>query len=158
MFEKRKERKRISKKLAEFESFLSGRFSTSEACDVAVDRMRSTLDGTIPIDAHLAALKGRLDNAEVDELIRENQGELVLLYRSLSDAFERNDLIDINKLAAVPKDVHRINQIETIIDLYTMKINRAKADESLSDEDREKKIQAWEHLMEKDIDALGGSV
>jgi len=39
-----------------------------------------------------------------------------------------------------------------------MKINRAKADESLSDEDREKKIQAWEHLMEKDIDALGGSV
>jgi len=122
------------------------------------DSLKKALAGTFGVEIHLAALKSRLDSAKIEELIGENQGEMVQLYRAMFDAFDKNGLIPINQLAAVPKDVHRINQIETIIDLYTMKINRVKKDKKLSDEERDRKVQAWEHLMAKDIDALGGAI
>lgn len=117
------------------------------------------LAGSLPIEAHIKAFRGFLENdAELDDLIGENQGEMVQLYRAMHDAFERKGLIAINRLATVPKDVHRINQIETIIDLYSLKIKRVKEDENLSDDERQRKVEAWKHLMEKDVEALGGAV
>ncbi len=67
-----------------------------------------------------------------------------------------DDLIDLHRLAAIPKDVNRINQIETIVDLYNLKLSRTSKDANLSEEDRNRKMQALEHLMEKDVEALGG--
>lgn len=106
---------------------------------------------------HLDAFTDRLDDAEIDELIQGNQGKIVNLYRAMSDAFQRNELVELQRLAAVPKDVNRINQIETIIDLYTLKMRRVNEDESLSEEEREMKLASWQALMEADIQALGGA-
>lgn len=128
----------------------------------AIQDERKAMEGllamTLPMSAHISALLSNLEGSKVDDLIGENQGSLVAVYKAMHDAFERHGLIAINQLATVPKDVHRISQIETIIDLYTKKIDRVKNDAKLSEEEKDRKLQAWEHLMEKDIDALGGAV
>ncbi len=69
----------------------------------------------------------------------------------------RNDLVELQRLAAVPEDVNRINQIETIIDLYTLKMRRVNEDKTLSDDERDVKIASWQSLMEADIQVLGGA-
>ena len=121
--------------------------------------MERALAGTLSIDAYITAFKDFLENeAKLDDLLGENQGEMVQLYRAMHDAFDRHGLIAINKLATVPKDVHRINQIETIIDLYNLKISRTEKDKKLDADVKSRKIQALQHLMEKDIEALGGAV
>jgi len=117
------------------------------------------LAGTLPIEAHVAAFKNFLETeAKIEDLIGENQGEMVQLYKAMHDAFDRKGLIAINKLATVPKDVHRINQIETIIDLYNLKISRTEKDKKLDDNSKARKIQSLNQLMAKDIEALGGAI
>lgn len=154
----RRERKERDALTKEFTDFLNDRYTDLQTLEIALGRARPIFDGTVPVSAHLAGLKDRLDGASLDEMIGENQGELVGIYRAIHDAFERHDLIDIHRLAAIPKDVNRINQIEAIIDLYNLKLARTRDETKLSDTERDRKLQALEHLMEKDIEALGGAL
>lgn len=124
----------------------------------AFEQLRQGLADRHELAVHVKALSERLKEAELEELLGENQGDLVVLYRRIHDAFDSHNLITPNRLAAVPKDVHRINQIETIIDLYNLKIQRTENDQSLDEGVRDRKVQALQHLMEKDIEALGGVV
>lgn len=116
------------------------------------------LSNEFELETHIDTLASQLDDATLDQLVGENQGNLVVLYKAIHDAFQKHGLISINRLASVSKDVHRVNQIETIIDLYNMKIHRTENDEALPEGVRERKVQALQHLMEKDIDALGGVI
>ncbi|MEM7241241.1 MAG: hypothetical protein AAF429_03550 [Pseudomonadota bacterium] len=150
----RKEREATIKAFTEY---MSERFTDNHELEVAINRAKPMFNGSIPVEAHLTGLKDRLDKAKLDEVVGKNQGELVNLYRSIHDAFEKHKLIDIHRLAAIPADVDRVNQIETIIDLYNLKISRTKADKNLSKAEKDRKLQAMEHLMEQDIAALGSS-
>ena len=151
-------RREQEKLVKEFTDFMCSKYPDNAKLGVALGRARAMFNGSTPVQAHLAGLKDRLDTAQLDEMIGENQAELVEVYRAIHDAFERHDLIEIHRLAAIPKDVNRINQIETIVDLYNLKLSRTRKDTSLSEEDRERKMQALQHLMEKDVDALGGAL
>ena len=151
--------RRVREKLVRaFSDFMCSKYPDNARLEIMLDRARAMFDGTTPVQMHLSGLKDRLDVAGLDEMIGENQPELVEVYRAIHDAFERHDLIEIHRLAGIPKDVNRINQIETIVDLYNLKLSRTRKDTSLSDEERERKIQALEHLMEKDVEALGGAL
>lgn len=125
--------------------------------DKLLDRAAYYEAGKLELKDHLEAFTDKLDEAEVNNLIGENQAKIVDLYKAMSDAFRDNDLVELNRLAAVPKDVNRINQIETIIDLYTLKMRRVNEDSSLTDHEREVKLASWQSLMEADIQALGGA-
>lgn len=144
------------------EKFIRWRERRIEAIESLINEQRETLErlvaAELPLEAHILAFKKSLECCQLEDLLGDNQAELVELYKALFETFDRNGLVDINRLATVPKDVHRINQIETIIDLYNLKIDRTQNDTSMSDEVRERKVQALQHLMEKDIDALGGVV
>lgn len=158
----RKEQERLRKererRVKEFTDFLCDKYTDDAKLEIALNRARPLFDGTTPVEVHLAGLKDRLDSAKLDELVGNNQGELVEVYRAIHDAFQRHDLIDIHRLAAIPKDVNRINQIEAIIDLYNLKLMRTREDKKLSEKEKDRKVQALEHLMEKDIEALGGAL
>lgn len=154
-YQNRREREKLVK---EFTDFLCEKYTENNTLEIALNRARPMFDGTIPVEAHLNGLRERLNEAKLDELVGQSQAELVEVYRSIHDAFERHDLIDIHRLAAIPKDVNRINQIEVIIDLYNLKLGRTRNDASMSEEEKTRKLQALEHLMEKDIEALGGAL
>ncbi len=96
------------------------------ALDKLLDRAAFYEASKLDLKDHLEAFSNELDDAQVAELIGENQSKIVTLYKGMSDAFMRNDLVELQRLAAVPEDVNRINQIETIIDLYTLKMRRVK--------------------------------
>lgn len=154
-FQHRREQEKMVKV---FTDFMCAKYPDNARLEIALERAQTMFDGSTPVELHLRALKDRLNTAKLDEMIGANQAELVEVYRAIHDAFERHDLIAIHRLAAIPKDVNRINQIETIVDLYNLKLSRAREDTSLAEEDRERKIQALEHLMEKDVEALGGAL
>ena len=127
------------------------------ALDKLLDRSAFYEASKLDLNDHLEAFSNELDEAQVADLIGENQSKIVTLYKAMSDAYGRNDLVELQKLAAVPEDVNRINQIETIIDLYTLKMRRVNEDKSLTDEERDMKTASWQSLMEADIQALGGA-
>ena len=127
------------------------------ALDQLLDRAAFYEASKLDLKDHLEAFSNKLDDAEVAELIGENQSKVVTLYKTMSDAFGRNELVELQRLAAVPEDVNRINQIETVIDLYTLKMRRVNEDKTLSDDERDVKIASWQSLMEADIQALGGA-
>lgn len=114
--------------------------------------------GELAVTAHLEAFEQKLDEASLNDLVGRNQSLMVSAYRKIHDIFAQHGLIAPNRLASIPKDVDRINQVEVIIDLYNVKIERAVNDTSLQDDARERKVQALQHLMERDIEALGVSV
>ena len=121
----------------------------------ALSRLRT---GDLAVTAHLEAFEKKLDEASLNDLVGRNQSLIVSTYRKMHDVFAQHGLIAPHRLASIPKDVDRINQVEVIIDLYNVKIERAVNDSALQDDARERKVQALQHLMERDIEALGVSV
>ncbi len=72
----------------------------------------------------------------------------------MKESFEEKGLVPIDRLARVTADVERINQMETVIDLYSQKIKTVKADETLDEDEREAKIDYWQRLRDRDISRL----
>lgn len=125
--------------------------------ETQLNRLNRIAANSFDIATHVDALKHRLDQASLEQLLAENEGDLMELYRTLHDAFDQRGLIALNRLATIPEETHRIHKLETLIDLYNQKIHGAESDDSLTEAVRERKVQSLQHLMEKDIEALGAT-
>jgi len=109
---------------------------------------------SVSVDTHLDIITEKIAHASNIVVKGEMHTKFVSLYAVLRDASLKNNSIPLEKLANVSEDVKRINQMETIIDMYTNKINQAKNDETLDEEMRDTKVSNWERLMERDIARL----
>lgn len=89
-----------------------------------------------------------------DALIGDKHSQYLDLYNALIKVFSDHKILSPEKLHSITQDVHRINQIETLIDLYSEKIRRAKRDDDLDEDERETKVAYWQRLMDKEISDL----
>ena len=130
----------------------------TSALETERQEIERLLSLNIDPEVHLDTLVAQLDEGTFQKFLPAKRASLIDLYRAIHELFEGDGTLAANHLAAIPKDVHRITQLETVIDLYNEKIHRTENDDSLSDNVRDRKVQALQHLMEKDIEALGGAV
>lgn len=84
----------------------------------------------------------------LEELSPEQETLLVNLSVALEEAFKRLNRVDLSRLTAVPLDVERINQMETVIDLYGQKLERAEESGDAA------KVEYWRRLMDKAVNDL----
>lgn len=105
------------------------------------------------LDDFLKAYRQKLEGTSVEEIHGKNHAELFELYSTLKDTFLRLKLVPLDQLEKVPEDVHRLDQIEVIMDLYTEKIRRVR-ESHLDPDEQELKIDYWIRLRDKEIQAL----
>lgn len=108
----------------------------------------------IPLSYFLSYLKEKFDSLSKQEVSGETHSKLFDTYTWLKAIFSRNGMIDPDRLEELAPDVKRINQMETLMDLYGEKIHRVKNDDSLDDEERQMKIEYWLRLRDRDIAEL----
>ena len=92
-----------------------------------------------------------LEECEEDEnaLTPELNSILLTLYTSIDNLFKAAGKKTPSQMSEILNDAMRINQINTIIDLYAEKITEARKQEFENEEDRQDKI---DHLMrQRDI-------
>lgn len=94
--------------------------------------------------------------ASKTEAITDKESELLIaLWIALEGLFERSGHQELSRLIEIDSDHKRLNQIETLMDLYSAKIKKVKLDENIVDEDeRTQKITYWEQIRDKQIQEL----
>jgi len=86
----------------------------------------------------------------------EKESSLVELYDETEALFKRADRMDLSKLIHVSNDLYRINQIETIFDLYAEKISKVKNNDNLDSDEKGKQIEYWNRLRDQEVSNLEG--
>lgn len=105
-----------------------------------------------PVDYHLKFLLEKLDGVSSEYFKGEVHSLYIELFGKMNETFEKLGIISPDKLVVVKDDVLRINQIETIMDLYDEKIRNVKSDQRIEDDtEREEKIDNWKRLRDRDI-------
>lgn len=88
------------------------------------------------------------------KLTPELNSILLQLYKGVDDVFQAAGKKPPSELSTVLHDSIRINQIETILDLYSEKIAKVSKDKSLEEEEKEEKKEFWRRLRDRDITKL----
>jgi len=73
------------------------------------------------------------------------------LYLTLKSYLQDVEEIPLDRLDAVQDDVLRINQIETILDVFSQKIMAVKHDPSIDEEERDFQLDYWVRDREQHI-------
>ncbi len=107
-----------------------------------------------PLSDHFIPFIEKLENTGMEQISGITHTQFMELYKTLEETFARNNALPLSRLTEIPDDVRRVNQIETLIDLYGKKMQRVRNDENLDEEDRDNKLANWERLMERDISRL----
>lgn len=79
---------------------------------------------------------------------------LLQLYSGIENIFQASGKRPPSELSTVLHDSIRINQIETILDLYSEKIAKVSKDKSLDEDEKEEKKDFWRRLRDRDITRL----
>ena len=108
----------------------------------------------IPVRYFHEYLKEKFAHLTKDTLSGEDHNTLLEMHSWFQDIFSRNNMISPERLEAVSPDVQRINQIETVMDLYGEKIRKVKHDDALDEEERQMKVEYWMRLRDRDINEL----
>jgi len=105
----------------------------------------------------VSALNKRLDKVSANDLKGENQVHMLSLYNKMKAVYADNGLVDIDKLANASAGITRISGYEAIIDHFSYLINQANKDDSLDEDIREEKVNAYRRLMDREISAMEGN-
>lgn len=97
-----------------------------------------------------------LGNCKKDKnnLTSELDSMLLFLFKKIEDIFEAAGKKAPSQLSTVINDSIRINQIETILDLYSEKIAKVRNDDTLHEDEQEEKIEFWRRLRDRDVSRL----
>jgi multidrug resistance efflux pump len=87
----------------------------------------------------------------------KGDNKFLTLYLKLKEILQKTSKIPLEQRPVVADDILRINQVETLIDVYSEKIKKVKQDESLQEEEKEEKIETWKRLQEKHISEIEGA-
>lgn len=104
-----------------------------------------------PFTDHLEGCIQRIGEVTEEQLKGTLHTRMVKAYKAIEDTLKRFKLVPVEKLALIPQDVERLNQIEAILDMYDEKIRKVRKDDSLAEEEREDKIEYWKRLRDRDI-------
>lgn len=115
---------------------------------------RQTKLNDFPIEFHLDTFMQKLTQLKDQEMKGVLHDKYVQVYKSMNTTFESIGLIPPDKLLNVQQDVHRLNQVEIIMDLYDEKMRRVKKDTVLEEDERTEKIEYWRRLRDRDIAEL----
>ena len=85
------------------------------------------------------------------ESITDKESELLIeLWLSLEGLFKRSGHQELSRLIEIDSDHKRLNQIETLMDLYSEKIKKVKLDDNIvDDEERTQKIISIRDLCQR---------
>lgn len=105
-----------------------------------------------PLTVHLEGCMNKMQDVTEEELKGSTlHTRMVQVYKAIQDTLAHFKLTPADKLALVPKDVERLNQIEVVLDLYDEKIRRVRKDTVLDEIERAEKIEYWKRLRDRDI-------
>lgn len=86
----------------------------------------------------------------------EEENRVFDLHLKLKAMLQAASKIPLEKRERIPEQHRQLNQVETLIDLYSEKIRRVQNDEDLDDEEREEKIAYWRDLRNRQIGEIQG--
>jgi hypothetical protein len=107
-----------------------------------------------PLENHLSEFIQRAEELTNEKCLGDRHSEFLTLYQILKHKFETFGMIGVERLSHVSDDVHRVNQIETVIDFYWEKIRRVRNDPTLDDYERQRKMEYWERIMDSHISEI----
>jgi hypothetical protein len=120
------------------------------------DRLKHELAAErYPLEILLDTFIKRLEQLE-DTIKGDKENKFLTLYLKLKEILQKTSKIPLEQRLMVADDILRINQVETLIDVYSEKIKKVKQDESLQEEEKEEKIETWKRLQEKHISEIEG--
>lgn len=109
-----------------------------------------------PLGAHVdvfcqqvGTLNGWITNGEEENRVFD-------LYLKLQAALEAASKIPLKERERIAEQHKELNQVETLMNLYSEKIRRVRDDEDLDDEEREEKIAYWRDMRNRQIAAIQG--
>lgn len=105
---------------------------------------------------HVNVLISRLDQMDGNDIRAERGNKYLDLYEKLKSLLDKTSGIPFARREQVIMSVKRLNQIETVNDLYAEKIQQIKRDESIDDELKGLKVEKIKRLWDTDISQLGG--
>lgn len=138
--------------VAQLQSYLSAAQDQARQRELLLEKQLKL--NQFPLSDHFGPFMEKLKSTDSDQIEGLTHTQFMELYIALEETFKRNNRLPLSRLADIPEDVRRVNQIETLIDLYGKKMQRVRADDSLDEEDRDHKIANWERMMERDISKL----
>jgi len=130
------------------------RANNQETETARLELERQTRLAEFPLEMHFDAFLEKLGEIEPNQLKGTKHNKFVQLYTAMSDTFKEHGLIPLEKLIHISKDAERINQIESVLDLYTEKQTTVKNDTSLDDETKSTKLAYWQRMLDRDIARL----
>lgn len=107
-----------------------------------------------PVSSHIEVFSDSIDELEQLVIKGDEENHVFKLYMKLKEVLEQNSKIPLEKKRMMSDDVIRLNQIETLMDLYGEKIARVEQDETINEDERQIKINYWVALRDKEIQDL----
>jgi len=110
-----------------------------------------------PLSAHIDAFIQQAETLERWIADGEEENRVFDLYLHLQAALQSASKIPLEKRERIPEHHKQLNQVETLMDLYSEKIQRVQEDEALDDEEREEKKAYWRDLRNRQIAEIQGA-
>lgn len=114
---------------------------------------QNTLKSYPPLE-HIEVFTNGFDELQQWIVKGDEENQVFKLYTKLKEVLEKNSKIPIEKKRMMSNDVIRLNQIETLMDLYGEKIARVQQDETINEDERQIKMNYWVSLRDKEIQDL----
>jgi len=109
-------------------------------------------------------------NLSLDELlnaieynIQQNEVEIKkplilghISYAIMELAKKHNIETELTRIFTTSPDIQRINQIETILNKFSEKIAAVRLDNSLSEDEKEEKIDSWRRIRDSEVAIITG--
>lgn len=130
------------------------RANDQEAETARLELERQSRLADFPLEMHFDTFLEKLSKLEADQLKGTTHNRFVQLYTAMTEVFKENGLVPLEQLVHISKDAERINQIESVLDLYTEKQATVKADTTLDEDTRATKLAYWQRMQDRDIARL----
>lgn len=127
-----------------------------EAKLAAVEIERQIKMKEYPLGAHIEIFCQQVETLNGWIANGEEENRVFDLYLKLQAALEAASKIPLKERERIAEQHKELNQVETLMNLYSEKIRRVRDDEDLDDEEREEKIAYWRDLRNRQVAAIQG--
>lgn len=104
-----------------------------------------------PLEEIVEALKFKLDEISDADFVTANHASLLEIAVAIQNSCAENELVTPFEAQNVEEHVREINAVEAVINLYSQKISAARNDNNISDDERRRKIEYLERLLNREI-------
>lgn len=116
------------------------------------DELNSVLDDSPSIQISADYLSKALETASY--VSDEEESSLLALAGVVDNKLKKLGRQSVYSLASISEEQLRLNQIETLMKSYDIKMKRVREDKTLGKEEREEKLDYWRQLRDTEMDGL----